>query len=172
MREFSAKKLARKIAADSSMTLHEKQRAWLKLANVLPDERVRADDIDLGTTEEIGLCDPLRAYVAEQNRLEESFFADEPDVVYLAEYQDPETGEWRPWYYPVLSWDACISSFGGFAEHCRITVTKFFPKQFEGGFMREITAELNESGALTDIYSRMGPTFPHWRDLQRQMDAL
>ena len=172
MCEFSAKKLARKIAADPSMTLHEKQRAWLELANVLPDERVSADDIDLGTTEETGLCDLLRSYVAELNRLEEAFFADEPDVVYLAEYQDPETGEWRSWYYPALSWKDCISSLGGFAEHCRITVTKFFPKQFEGGFMKEITAELNESGTLTAIYTRMGPTFPAWRDLQWQMEAL
>ena len=172
MCEFSARKLARKIDTDPAMTLHEKQCAWLELANVLPDERVRAEDLDLGTTEETGLCDLLRAYVAEQKRLEEAFFADEPDVVYLAEYQDPETGEWRSWYYPALSWEACISSLGGVADHCRITVTKFFPKQFEGGFIKEITAIFNETGALTDIFSRMGPTFPAWRDLAWQMEAL
>lgn len=172
MRDFSARSRAAKIRRNPSMTLHEKQRAWLELTSVLPDERVRAEDLDLGTTEEIGLCDLLRAYVAEQKGLEEAFFADEPDVVYLAEYQDQETGEWRLWYYPSLSWEDCTSSLRGVAEHCRITVTKFFPKQFEGGFMREITAELNESGALTNIGTRMGPTFPHWRDLQWQMDAL
>ena len=172
MCEFSAGKLARKIYADPAMTLHEKQHAWLELANVLPDERVRADDIDLGTTEEIGLCDLLRAYVAEQRQLEEAFFADEPDVVYLAESEDPETGEWKSCYYPALSWSACTEFLQGAFACRRVEVTKYFPKQFEGGLMKEITAKFNESGALTAIGTRMGPAFPAWRDLQWQIDTL
>ena len=169
---YSLRNLVRKSYRDPDMPLHEKQRAWQTLLDLLPDETVQVTDPGLHTKEECSLHELVRAYIAEQKRMEERFFADEPDVVYLAEYQDQKTGKWRSWYYPSLSWEDCISSLGGFAEHCRITVTKFFPKQFEGGFMKEITAELNESGALTAIYSRMGPSFPAWRDLQWQMDAL
>ena len=172
MCEVSARAIARKICRDPDMTLHEKQRRWLELTELLPDERVCLNDIVFELTEETGLHDLLRAFIAEQRQLEEAFFADEPDVVYLAEYQDPETGEWRSWYYPSLSWEGCMASLGGVVERSRITVTKFFPKQFEGGFMKEITAELNEGGALTDIHTRMGPTFPAWRDLEWQIRAL
>lgn len=173
MCEVSARAIARKICRDPDMTLREKQRRWLELTELLPDERMQADDLGLGTTEETGLHNLLRAYVTEQRRLEEAFFADEPDVVYLTEYQDSETGEWRSWDYPALSWEGCVSSLEeAHVADCCVTVTKYYPKQYEGGFMKEITAELNESGALTAIYSRMGPTFPAWRDLAWQMDAL
>ena len=173
MCEVSARAIARKICRDPDMTLHEKQRRWLELTELLPDERVCLNDIVFELTEETGLHDLLRAFIAEQRQLEEAFFADEPDVVYLAEYQDPETGEWRPWYYPALSWEDCVSSMeAAYVSGCPVEVTKFFPKQFEGGFMKEITAELNEGGALTDIHTRMGPTFPAWRDLEWQIRAL
>ena len=172
MCEVSARAIARKIYRDTDMTLHEKQRRWLDLTELLPDERVRVNDFAFGLTEEIGLHSLLCAYVTAQKRLEEAFFKDEPDVVYLADVSEPESCELRPAYYPFLSWSACTEYLHDVSAFRRVEITKFFPEQFEYGFMKEITAEFNENGALTEIGTRMGPTFPRWRDLEWQMHAL
>lgn len=91
--EFSAAALARKIFKDRTLTLREKQHAWLSLAEVMPDETVQTTDSFLDTPEERSLHELLRAFVAEQKQMEAQFFADEPDAVYFAEYQDSDTGE-------------------------------------------------------------------------------
>ena len=164
---FSLSVLARKIYRDPDMPLHEKQRAWLELANLLPDETVQTTDPVLHTTEERSLHALLRAYIAEQKRMEQQFFADEPDTVYLAKYLDSETGQWQSAYYPALSWDGISEVLD--RNGCPTEVTKYYPKQTEGGFMKELTAVFSESGELTDVMSRMMMTFPTWRDLDCAM---
>lgn len=160
---FSLRTLARKIYRDDTMPLHEKQRAWQTLLDLLPDETVQVTDPDLHTTEERSLHALLRAYLAEQRRMEQQFFADEPDTVYLAEYLDSETGQWQSAYYPALSWDGISETLAG--NGCRAEITKFYPKQSENGFMKELTAVFSETQELMDVTSRMMMTFPTWRDL-------
>lgn len=162
--EFSAAALARKIFEDYTLTLREKQRAWLSLVEVMPDETIQTTDSVLDTPEERSLHELLRAFVAEQKQMEAQFFADEPDTVYLAEYQDSDTGEWHEPYYPYLSWDDVLEHV--LHDHYpKSYVTKYYPKQYVNGSMRELTAEFSETGMLMDISSRKMKTRPVYRDL-------
>lgn len=167
---FSLRTLARKIYRDDTMPLHEKQRAWQTLLDLLPDETVQVTDPVLHTVEERSLHELLRAYIAEQKRLEAQFFADEPDTVYLAEYLDAETGQWHSAYYPALSWSGISEVLD--RNGCPTEVTKFYPKQTENGFMKELTAVFSEKPELMDVKSRMMTTFPTWRDLDCAMEEV
>ncbi len=160
--EFSAAALARKIFKDRALTLREKQHAWLSLAEVMPDETVQTTDSYLDTPEERSLHELLRAFVAEQKQMEAQFFADEPDAVYLAECQDAETEEWYGTSDPYLSWDDVLAHELYYdRQSC---VTKYYPKQYVNGFMRQLTAEFSETGLLMNITCRMLMTRPVYRD--------
>ena len=162
--EFSAAALARKIFKDRTLTLREKQHAWLSLMEVMPDETVQTTDSVQDTPEERSLHELLRAFVAEQRLMEAQFFADEPDTVYLTSYQNTETEDWFRAYYPYLSWDDVLENIL-YDHDGQACVTKYYPKQYVNGFMRELTAEFNELGLLMNITCRMMITRPVYRDL-------
>ena len=128
----------------------------------MPDETVQTTDSFLDTPEERSLHELLRAFVAEQKQMEAQFFADGPDAVYLAEYQDSDKGEWHDSCYPYLSWnDVLVQELYYDRRSC---VTKYYPKQYVNGFMRELTAEFSETGLLMNITCRMLMTRPVYRD--------
>ncbi len=161
--EFSVAALARKIFKDRTLTLREKQHAWLSLAEVMPDETVQTTDSFLDTPEERSPHELLRAFVAEQKQMEARFFADEQDTVYLAEYQDAETEKRYGTSDPYLSWDDVLEHELHYHDG-RSCVTKYYPKQYVNGFMRQLTAEFSETGLLMNITCRMLMTRPVYRD--------
>lgn len=173
---FSLRDLVRKVYRDDTMPLHEKQRAWQTLLELLPDETVQTTDPVLHTVEARSLHELVRAYIAEQKRLERQFFADEPDTVYLADYRDRWSGETDRWSWPSLTW----ADVGDFLTDyllsndapCRAEITKYYPKQPENGFMKELTAVFNENLELLEVTSRMMMTFPAFRDLVSAMEEV
>ena len=54
----------------------------------------------------------------------------------------------------------------------RASVTKYYPKVWLNGFMRELTAEFNVLGELLDVTSRMQIPLPKFRDLTWHMEHL
>lgn len=54
----------------------------------------------------------------------------------------------------------------------RAVATKFWPKRFVDGFMKEIYAEFDESGILMEISSQIMMTIPRFRDLEYQMEQV
>ena len=173
---FSLRDLVRKVYRDDTMPLHEKQRAWQTLLELLPDETVQAADPVLHTVEARSLHELVRAYIAEQKRMEQQFFADEPHAVYLAEYWSPYTECWEKWAWPALTWADIGEYLFDFSlcgyEPCRAEITKFYPKQTESGLMKELTAVFSETLELMDVTSHMMMTFPTFRDLVSAMEEV
>ena len=54
----------------------------------------------------------------------------------------------------------------------RAVATKFWPKRFVDGFMKEISAEFDEIGTLMDVHSQMMMTLPNYRNVAFKMEQL
>jgi hypothetical protein len=77
-----------------------------------------------------------------------------------------------------LSWEGCVQKLADYQDwemipgRYRAVATKFYPKRFVDGFMKEISAEFDEIGTLMEISSQMMMTVPRFRDLDYQMEQL
>ena len=163
---------------NTNCPLRDKHEALLSIIRQTKDERVCVTRYSATRPEEISLHSLVMEYISEQRSLEVAFFADEPETVYLAEYQQVDTGEYTCIREPSLTWKACAHLLKEYLDleitvgpH-RIIVTKFYPKQSVNGFMKEMTVELNENGELMEIGSYMMMTIPHYRDLFCKMESL
>lgn len=126
----------------------------------------------------ISLHGLLQSYMAEQKSIESQFFTDEPEVVYLCALRCLSTNEYVEVQEPSLSWEGCVQKIADYHDwemipgRYRAVVSKFWPKLFVDGFMKEICAEFDEAGTLMDISSHMMMTIPRFRDLDYKMDQL
>lgn len=174
----SAVKLISELLRNENLPLRNKQNALLAIAESANDETVLVTDYPVNLQEEVKLKKLVSDFVSEQRHLEETFFSDEPDTVYLAEFQQLTTGQITSVREPSLRWKACaqlISEHRDWEIVCgphRVFVTKFYPTLFVNGFMKELTAKLNEDGELLDIDSRMMMTVPKYRTLFFMMYSL
>ena len=175
---LSAAQKAAVINRSRNTTLAEKHRAMREITDTLPDETIQCTDFETEQPFEQSLHALLRDFIAEQERLEEAFFATEPEVVYAIELRQPFTGEHWKADEPSLSWEACAHRVSGYLDWERrpgpwqAEVTKYYPKVFMNGFMRQLTAYFNEQYALLDISSRMQMTVPKYRDLSWCLDNI
>lgn len=175
---LSAAEKARIIYHSRHATLADKHRALREIIDTLPDETVRCTDFTTRLPIEQSLHQLLKDYMDEQKRLEAAFFASEPEVVYLVDLSQPVTGDSWGSGEPSLSWEACARKLTDYMEWHESTgpwqasVTKYYPKVYLNGFMRELTAEFNSFGELLDISSRMQIPLPKFRDLSWQMELL
>ena len=175
---LSAAEKARIIYHSRHTTLSDKHHALQEIIDTLPDETIQCTDFETKIPFEQSLHQLLRDYMAEQKRLEAAFFAAEPEVVYLVDLSQPVTGENWSGGEPSLSWEACARKLIDYMEWhentgpWRASVTKYYPKIFLNGFMRELTAELNAFGELLDVSSRMQIPLPQFRDLSWHMELL
>ena len=176
-RETGAEAAAR-IYRDHSLSVREKHRAWQDLVESSPDETIYVRDFVSEKLEQISLHKLLATYMAEQKKAEDQFFADEPDVVYLCGLQSLSTNEFIEIREPSLSWEGCVQKIADYQDwemlpgRFRAVATKFYPKRFVGGFMKEISAEFDETGTRMDVHSQMMMTVPRFRDLDYQMEQL
>lgn len=174
----SAVKIISELLEKENLPLRHKQNALLAIAEATNDETVVVTGYPVNLKEEVRLKKLVSDYVSEQRHLEETFFSDEPDTVYLAEFQDLTTGQFTSVREPSLRWKACaqlISEHRDWEIVCRphrVFVTKFYPTLFVNGFMKELTAKLNEDGELLDIDSRMMMTVPKYQALFFRMASL
>lgn len=175
---FSAAEKARIIYRSRNTTLVEKHHALREIIETLPDETVRCTDFTTKLPFEQSLHQLLRDYMAEQKRLEAAFFASEPEVVYTVDLSNPVTGDCWSGGEPSLSWEACARKLTDYLEWhestgpWRASVTKYYPKVYLNGFMRELTAEFNAFGEVLDVTSRMQIPLPKFRDLIWHMEHL
>lgn len=175
---LSAAEKARIIYHSRHATLVDKHHAMQEIVDTLPDETVQCTDFSTKLPFEQSLHQLLKDYMDEQKRLEAAFFATEPEVVYLVDLSNPVTGESWDAGEPSLSWEACARKLTDYIEWHESTgpwqasVTKYYPKVYLNGFMRELTAEFNAFGELLDITSRMQIPLPKFRDLSWHMDHL
>lgn len=161
-----------------SCPLHDKQEALLTIMEHTKDETIRVCGYATTPPEKISLHKLVRDYVSEERALEQAFFSNEPETVYLAEFRQLDTGETVPVREPALTWNACAENLVScrdweiVSRPHRVVVTKFYPTQFVNGFMKELTVELNENGELMEIGSQMMMTVPRFRELICMMDSL
>ncbi len=169
---------AGRIYRDHSLSVREKHRAWQDLVESCPDETVCVKSFVFEKMERISLHELLLSYMAEQKKVEAQFFTDERDVVYLCGLQSLSTNESIEIREPSLSWESCVHKIADYQDwemipgRYRAVATKFWPKRFVGGFMKEISAEFDETGTLMEISSQMMMTVPRFRDLDYQMEQL
>lgn len=161
-----------------SCPLHDKQEVLLTIIEHTKDEKIRVNGFATTPPEEISLHKLVRDYVSEERTLEQAFFSDEPETVYLAEFRQLDTGETASVREPALTWNACAENLVSCRDweivsgpH-RVVVTKFYPTQFVNGFMKELTVELDENGELMEIGSQMMMTVPRYRELYCMMASL
>ncbi len=176
--EDTGAEAAGRIYRDQSLSVREKHRAWKDLVESGPDETVCVRSFVSEKLERISLHELLLSYMAEQKKVEAQFFTDEPDVVYLCGLQSLSTDELVEIREPSLSWEGCVQKIADYRDwemvpgRYRAVATKFYPKQFVDGFMKEICAEFDELGVLMDVSSQMMMTLPRFRDLSYQMEQL
>ena len=169
---------AGRIYRDHSLSVREKHRAWQDLVESGPDETICVRDFVSEKLERISLHELLLAYMVEQKKVEAQFFTDEPDVVYLCGLQSLSTNESIEVREPSLSWEGCVQKLADYQDWEMIpgryhaVATKFYPKRFVDGFMKEISAEFDETGTLMDVSSQTMMTIPRFRDLDYQMAQL
>lgn len=169
---------AGRIYRDHSLSVREKHRAWQDLVESGPDETICVRDFFSEKLERISLHKLLATYMAEQKKVEAQFFTNERDVVYLCGLQSLSTNESIEIREPSLSWESCVQKIADYQDwemlpgRFRAVATKFYPKRFVGGFMKEISAEFDETGTLMDVHSQMMMTVPRFRDLDYQMEQL
>ena len=174
----SAVKLISELLKNENLPLRNKQNALLAIAESANDETVLVTDYPVNLQEEVKLKKLVSDFVSEQRHLEETFFSDEPDTVYLAEFQQLTTGQITSVREPSLRWKACVQLLSDHRDWeivCgphRVFVTKYYPHLVVNGFMKELTAELNENGELLDIGSQMMMTVPRYRDLLCKMESI
>ena len=175
---LSAAEKARIIYHSRHAAMADKHRALQEIIDTLPDDTVRCTDFTTKLPFEQSLHQLLKDYMDEQKRLEAAFFATEPEVVYLVDLSQPVTGENWSSCEPSLSWEACARKLSDYMEWhestgpWRASVTKYYPKMYLNGFMRELTAEFNAFGELLDVTSRMQIPLPKFRDLIWHMEHL
>ena len=169
---------AGRIYRDHSLSVREKHRAWQDLVESGPDETIYVRDFVSEKLKQISLHKLLAAYMAEQKKAEDHFFADEPDVVYLCGLQSLSTNEFIEIREPSLSWEGCVQKIADYQDwemipgRYRAVATKFYPKRFVDGFMKEISAEFDEIGTLMDVHSQMMMTLPNYRNVAFKMEQL
>lgn len=175
---LSAAEKARIIYHSRHAAQADKHRALQEIIDTLPDETVQCSDFTTKLPYKQSLRQLLKDYMTEQKRLEAAFFTSEPEVVYLVDLSNTITGESWNSGEPSLSWEACARKLTDYMEWHENTgpwqasVTKYYPKVYLNGFMRELTAEFNAFGELLDISSRMQIPLPKFRDLSWQMELL
>ena len=175
---LSAAEKARIIYHSRHASMADKHRALQEIIDNMPDETVQCTDFTTKLPFNQSLHQLLKDYMEEQKRLEAAFFASEPEVVYLVDFSQPVTGEYWNAGEPSLSWEACARKLSDYMEWHESTgpwqssVTKYYPKVWLNGFMRELTAEFNAFGELLDVTSRMQIPLPKFRDLSWQMELL
>ena len=178
VRKETGAEAAGRIYRDHSLSVREKHQAWQDMTASCPDETVCVRKYGSENLEQISLHGLLRSYMAEQKSVESQFFADEPDVVYLCGLRSLSTKERIEIREPSLSWEGCVQKIADYQDwemipgRYRAVATKFWPKLFADGFMKEIYAEFNESGILMEISSQMMMTIPLFRDLDYEMGQL
>ena len=169
---------AGRIYRDHSLSVREKHRAWQDLVESCPDETICVRDFVSEKLEQISLHKLLVTYMAEQKYVETQFFTDEPDVVYLCGLQNLSTDEFVEIREPSLSWEGCVQKLADYQDwemipgRYRAVATKFWPKRFVDGFMKEISAEFDEIGTLMDVHSQMMMTLPNYRNVAFKMEQL
>ena len=169
---------AGRIYRDHSLSVREKHRAWQDLVESGPDETICVRDFVSEKLEQISLHKLLVTYMAEQKYVETQFFTDEPDVVYLCGLQNLSTDEFVEIREPSLSWEGCVQKLADYQDwemipgRYRAVATKFWPKRFVDGFMKEISAEFDEIGTLMDVHSQMMMTLPNYRNVAFKMEQL
>ena len=169
---------AGRIYRDHSLSVREKHRAWQDLVESGPDETIYVRDFVSEKLEQISLHKLLATYMAEQKKAEDQFFADEPDVVYLCGLQNLSTDEFVEIREPSLSWEGCVQKLADYQDwemipgRYRAVATKFWPKRFVDGFMKEISAEFDEIGTLMDVPRHMMMTLPNYRNVAFKMEQL
>ncbi len=170
--------VAAKIYRNNSLSVQEKHHAMQEIIDKMPDENLRLKDYTNEHLTTVSLHALLREYINEQKHLELQFFAVEPEVVYLAEFHQLDTGEYTQICEPSLSWPDCVQKIIEYRDfdmdfrHYRAIVTKYWPRRFLDGFMKEATAEFDETGMLMDVSSRMMMTFPCFRNAVFKMEQL
>ena len=175
---LSAAEKARIIFHSRHSTLSDKHHALQEIIATLPDETIQCTDFTTKLPFEQSLHQILKDYIVEQKKLEAAFFASEPEVVYLVDLSHSVTGEYWSSGEPSLSWEACARKLTDYFEWhestgpWRADVTKYYPKVYLNGFMRELTAEFNALGELMDVTSRMQIPLPKFRDLSWHMERL
>lgn len=175
---LSAAEKARIIYHSRNATLADKHRALQEIIDTLPDETIQCTDFTTKLPYGQSLHQLLHDYMVEQKRLEDVFFATEPEVVYMVDLSNPVTGDCWNGGEPSLSWEACARKLSDYMEWhentgpWRASVTKYYPKIYLNGFMRELTAEFNTFGELLDVTSRMQIPLPKFRDLSWNMELL
>lgn len=176
--EETGAEAAGRIYRDHSLSVREKQLAWQALVKSGPDETVCVRNFVTEKLERISLHELLLSYMAEQKKVELQFFADEPDVVYLCALQNLSTDEFVEIREPSLSWEGCVQKIADYQDwemipgRYRAVATKFWPKRFVDGFMKEISAEFDEIGTLMDVHSQMMMTLPNYRNVAFKMEQL
>ena len=169
---------AGRIYRDHSLSVREKHRAWQDLVESGPDETIYVRDFVSEKLEQISLHKLLVTYMAEQKYVETQFFTDEPDVVYLCGLQNLSTDEFVEIREPSLSWEGCVQKLADYQDwemvpgRYRAVATKYYPKRFVDGFMKEISAEFDEIGTLMDVHSQMMMTLPNYRNVAFKMEQL
>lgn len=169
---------AGRIYRDHSLSVREKHRAWQDLVESGPDETICVRDFVSEKLERISLHKLLVTYMAEQKYVETQFFTDEPDVIYLCGLQNLSTDEFLEIREPSLSWEGCVQKIADYQDwemipgRYRAVATKFYPKRFVDGFMKEISAEFDEIGTLMDVHSQMMMTLPNYRNVAFKMEQL
>ena len=169
---------ARIIYRSRNTGLTDKHHALQEIIDTLPDETVQCTNYETKLPFEQSLHQLLKDYIAEQKKLEDDFFTTEPEVVYLVDLSQPVTGEFWSGGEPSLSWEACARKLTDYLEWFentgpwRAAVTKYYPKVYLNGFMREITAEFNAFGELLDITSRMQIPLPKLREITWHLEQL
>ncbi len=169
---------AGRIYRDRSLSVREKHRAWQGIVESGPDETVCVKSFVSEKLERVSLHELLLSYMAEQKKAETQFFTDEPDVVYLCGLQNLSTDEFVEIREPSLSWAGCVQKLADYQDwemipgRYRAIATKFWPKRFVDGFMKEISAEFDETGTLMDVSSQTMMTFPKFRNAAFKMEQL
>ena len=169
---------AGRIYRDHSLSVREKHRAWQDLVESCPDETICVRDFVSEKLERISLHKLLVTYIADQKYVEAQFFTDEPDVVYLCGLQNLSTDEFVEIREPSLSWEGCVQKLADYQDwemvpgRYRAVATKYYPKRFVDGFMKEISAEFDEIGTLMDVHSQMMMTLPNYRNVAFKMEQL
>ena len=144
---------AGRIYRDHSLSVQEKHRAWQDLVESGPDETICVRDFVSEKLERISLHK-------------------------LCGLQSLSTNEFIEIREPSLSWEGCVQKLADYQDwemipgRYRAVATKFWPKRFVDGFMKEISAEFDEIGTLMDVHSQMMMTLPNYRNVAFKMEQL